>query len=72
MAQGPVGFFSSHKAAQPGGGTGTDTRPQQLPLCQTAETLKWKKAPHFYRRNCTQSLTFHLKGEEEFLLQHLS
>ena len=71
MAQGPVGFFSSHKAAQPGGGTGTDTRPQQLPLCQTAETLEWKKAPQLYRGNL-QSVTFHPKGEEEFLLQHLS
>ncbi|XP_046757564.1 rho GTPase-activating protein 33-like isoform X1 [Gallus gallus] len=32
-----------------------------LPLCQTAERLKWKKAPQLYRGNATQSVAFHPK-----------
>eukprot|EP00076_Gallus_gallus_P046173 XP_025011711.1 uncharacterized protein LOC100859910 isoform X2 [Gallus gallus] len=32
-----------------------------LPLCQTAERLKWKKALQLYRGNATQSVAFHPK-----------
>ncbi|XP_040504826.2 uncharacterized protein ARHGAP33L1 isoform X3 [Gallus gallus] len=32
-----------------------------LPLCQTAERLKRKKAPQLYRGNSTQSVAFHPK-----------
>ena len=42
-----------------------------LPHWQTAGTSKWKKAPQLQGVNSTQSSTFHLKGKEDFLFQHL-